>query len=141
MKSSILRIAAALAVVVGACTATGFHSSCFDVVYGEITVDWSHGFASVAGFCIRRLHPSCPTLQKCKVEAGVDQNGDGKLDPSEVTTSYDDRNPGDTFCVTSASVNLGPADHGKKVILHYEASRSDQPDTPFVSKNDSKTLE
>ena len=135
------RLWAALALVATACTATGFHSSCFDVVYGEVHVDWRHGSASVAGFCIHRLHPSCPTLQKCKVQAGVDQNGDGKLDPGEVTTSYDDPNPGDTFCVASASVSLNPADHGKRVILHYEASRSDQPDKPFVSKNDSKTLE
>ncbi|MBK7641494.1 MAG: hypothetical protein IPJ19_00350 [Planctomycetes bacterium] len=143
MQRSLLCAGLLLATLAGACTAVGYRSSCFEVTFGELDFDWSTGQASLSSLCIRRLGVSCPQLQNCSVQAGIDQNGNGVLDPSEVTLNLHDEHPGGQFCVTAANANLtiSPADHGKKLIMHYEAGRSDQPDQPFVSKDESKTLD
>jgi len=123
------------AVATAACAAAGYKTDCYEVFAGSFDFDSKTGQWSFGGLCIERLTPACPQLREFRCQAGVDENGNGVLDPGERLIDVHDVNPqSNSVCAAATSGNVGPGKRGKRILWHYECSKGDEPH-PFVSKS------
>jgi len=118
-----------------ACTAAGYKSDCYEVIAGSFDFDARTGQWSFGGLCIERLNPACPELVDFRFQAGVDDDGDGVLDPGERLIDVQEDDPqSNSVCAAASAGNVGPGKKGKRILWHYECSKKGQPQ-PFVSKS------
>jgi hypothetical protein len=139
MKRKTCLSAVALALL-AACATAGYRTDCYEVIAGCLDVDLGGGSWSFAGLCIEKLHDSCPDLKDFEFEAGIDSNGNGRLDPDEKVIDVSEDDPGRSICAGAGGGGLGPEDKGKKILYHYECGKVGQ-DGPFVSKSGDEEVE
>jgi len=136
VKATFKLAALALAVVAGAaCAAAGYKTDCYEVFAGSFDFDSRTGQWSFSGLCIERINPACAELKEFRFQAGVDEDGDGVLDKSELLINVHDPDPkSNSVCAAATSGNVGPGKRGKRILWHFECSKGDEPQ-PFVSKS------
>lgn len=139
MKRRTWLSAVALATL-AACATAGYRSDCYEVILGCLDVDLGGGSWSFAGLCIEKLHDSCPDLLDFDFEAGLDHNGNGRLDPDEKIIDVHEDHPGSSICAGAGGGELRPEDKGKKILYHYECFKEGQAG-PLVSKSGDKEVE
>jgi hypothetical protein len=128
-------LAVAAAALTAACAAAGYQTDCYEVWLGSFDFSTKTGNWAFSGMCIERLDRDCPELKNFKFQAGLDNNGNGKLDSSETIINVDDDDPqSNKICTGALSGTVGPGKKGRRILWHYECAKGDET-KPFVSKN------
>ena len=113
------RILTAIAAValVGCITATSktYEQGSLSIWQGQVNVSCDDGRAHFSGISI---HSDDGPITRFVLHAGIDTNGNGELDPAEITMNID--NPNATSTVTVGHFHMGTAAEGQTALVHYE---------------------
>ena len=82
---------------------------------GAINVSCQNGRAHFSGLSI---HSDDAPITRFVLQAGIDANGNGELDPDEITREID--NPSATNHVSVTQFEIGVAQEGQSALIHFE---------------------